>query len=388
MEKKEQIRLLKLLMQRLDKDENVDAGALLHNPASVYTSPELAEREWEHFFRTHPQVIGMSPDLPGPGTFLTRNDFGVPVLATRDKNGAFRAFVNVCRHRSVMLESEPEGKRSRFSCPFHAWTYSNQGDLVTIPKEEHFGKIDKACHGLVPLPAIERYGFLWVHPDPQGALDVDALLGGLAPEFDSWGFAGMEQIGSDTYDMELNWKLAMDTFGETYHFKTLHRDTLAESFYGNVQCYDTFDRNHRMILCMKAIDALRDQPEATWNISMGSLPVYYLFPNIQVNCLPFGVVLVRTYPDPHDPGRSLSQIGFYVRPEARERFGEQIEEVTRNFAVVIRDEDYAVAARSQIGAESGLVEHMVFGRNEPALHHYHSTYRRALGMEPLERIPG
>jgi nitrite reductase/ring-hydroxylating ferredoxin subunit len=346
MEKQEQIRLLKLLMQRLDDDENVDAGALLHNPANVYTSPELAEREWEHLFRTHPQVIGMSPDLPAPGTFITRNDFGVPVLATRDKSGQLRAFVNVCRHRGVMLESEPEGKRSRFSCPFHAWTYSNQGDLVTIPKEEHFGKIDKACHGLVPLPAVERYGFLWVHPDPQGALDVDTLLGGLAAEFDSWGFAGMEQIGSDTYDMKLNWKLAMDTFGETYHFKTLHRDTLAERFYGNVQCYDTFERNHRMILCMKAIDQLRDQPESSWHISMGSLP------------------------------------------EARERFGEQIEEITRNFAVVIRDEDYAVAARSQIGAESGLIDHMVFGRNEPALHHYHSTYRRALGMEPLERIPG
>jgi hypothetical protein len=143
-----------------------------------------------------------------------------------------------------------------------------------------------------------------------------------------------------------------------------------------------------MVLCMKSIDELRGQPEANWHISMGSLPVYYLFPNIQVNCLPFGVVLVRTYPDSQSPGRCLSRIGFYVRPEMRERFGDRIQDIATNFAEVIRDEDYAVAARSQTGAESGLIEHVLFGRNEPALHHYHNTYRSALGMEPLERIEG
>jgi hypothetical protein len=29
---------------------------------------------------------------------------------------------------------------------------------------------------------------------------------------------------------------------------------------------------------------------------------------------------------------------------------------------------------------------VLFGRNEPALHPYHNTYREALGMEPLELI--
>jgi hypothetical protein len=41
------------------------------------------------------------------------------------------------------------------------------------------------------------------------------------------------------------------------------------------------------------------------------------------------------------------------------------------------------AARSQRGADSGMIEYSIFGRNEPALHHYHNTYREALGMEPL-----
>ena len=130
MKTEEQTRVIELLMQRLDDGVNVDAGGLRKNPTEVYRCPELAAREWETFFRDYPQVIGMSADLPEPGTFVTLADFGVPVLATRDASGAFRAFVNVCRHRGAMLEGEAKGRRSRFACPFHAWTYSNEGELV------------------------------------------------------------------------------------------------------------------------------------------------------------------------------------------------------------------------------------------------------------------
>ena len=62
------------------------------------------------------------------------------------------------------------------------------------------------------------------------------------------------------------------------------------------------------------------------------------------------------------------------------------ENVSHGFAEIIRDEDYEVAARSQLGAEAGVPEYVIFGRNEPALHHYHNTYREALGMPPLEAV--
>jgi phenylpropionate dioxygenase-like ring-hydroxylating dioxygenase large terminal subunit len=388
MKKEEQIKQLKLLMQRLDDGTTVDAGVILKNPASAYTCAELASREWETFFRGHPQLLGLSGDLPAPGSFLTTSDFGIPILATRGRDGHFRAFLNVCRHRGVVLETERSGKRNHFSCPFHAWTYANTGELVSLPKPSHFGDIDKSCHGLIPLPAEERYGLLFVHPQPGAELDAEALLGGLAPEFESWGWSDLINIGHDSYDMPLNWKLTMDTFGETYHFTSLHKNTLAQNFYGNVQCYDTYDRNHRMILCLKAIDELRDRPEESWHINEGSFPVYYLFPNVQLNISSFGMILVRAYPDPQNTGRSISRISFYSRALPLETNREEILGISKIFAEIIRDEDYAAAARSQLGAASGLQEHVIFGRNEPALHHYHNTYRAALGMEPLARYDG
>ncbi len=59
-----QLSILKTLLRQLDERVSVDAGEQLRNPASSYTSPELASQEWEHFFRNHPQLIGLSGDLP------------------------------------------------------------------------------------------------------------------------------------------------------------------------------------------------------------------------------------------------------------------------------------------------------------------------------------
>ena len=386
MHREEQIRLLKELMRHRDEGTNVDAGGHRRNPTDVYRSPAIAAQEWTHFFQGHPQLLGLSGDLPKPGSFVTSRDFGGPVLATRDVDGRFRAFANTCRHRGVVLEDRERGEAERFVCPFHAWTYSNAGELVAIPKPEHFGTIDRSCHGLIELPAAELHGFLFVHPDPEGTIEEADVLGGLSDEFASWDFGKLVHVGTDTYDMRLNWKLAIDTFGETYHFNALHKDTLAQAFYGNAQCYDVFDKNHRMILCLKGLDDLRGKPEDDWHITDGGFPVYYLFPNVQVNVGATGVTLVRTYPDRENPGRSISRVTFYSTEAAIGADPGLALERARIFGDVIRDEDYAVAEGSQLSAEAGLQDYVIFGRNEPALHHYHNTYRRVLGMDELPLI--
>lgn len=386
MRRNEQINIIKTLMNHLDNGTTVDAGGMVRNPVSSYVCPDIAKQEWQTFFRDYPQLLGLSADLPEPGSFLTCNDFGVPILATRDKEGEFHAFFNVCRHRGTIVETEERGKKSQFNCPFHAWGYNHQGALIAVPKEDHFGPVDKSCHGLITLPAVEKYGLLWVHPNPEGSIDLDDLLGTLGAEFESWNFTRLQYGASDTYYTDMNWKLAIDTFGETYHFNTLHRNSLAQGIYGNVQCYDTYKRNHRMALCSKEIDMLRNEPEANWTLHRAAIPVYYLFPNVQLIPGPNGMTLVRVYPEEDNPHKSFSQISFYVDPEnSTEESSNMILRLQR-FGAIIRDEDYMAAALSHRGAVSGAQEYVTFGRNEPALHHYHNTYRSVLGMEPLEVI--
>jgi hypothetical protein len=217
-------------------------------------------------------------------------------------------------------------------------------------------------------------------------LDVKDLLAGLDEEFATWDFASLVHLGDDTYETPMNWKLAIDTFGETYHFEKLHRDTLAQVFYGNVQAYDTYGRNHRMALCVRSIDLMRSMPESQWSVTMGAFPVYYLFPNIQINIGVNALMLVRVYPEADDPDRSLSRVSFYARPDALAVDPAATRAVPQRFAEIIRDEDYVAAAAAHRGARSGLVDHFLFGRNEPALHHYHANYRQALGLTPLETV--
>ena len=386
MQPSEQISQVKLLLARLDSGTTVDAGGIRHNPTSVYADPDLAGREWEAFFAHHPQLVGLSGDLPEPGSFLTLDELGSPILATRDPHGAFRAFVNSCRHRGVVLEERERGSSRRFACRFHQWTYADDGTLVGLSKEEHFGDVDRSCLGLFELPSIEQDGLLWVHPDPAGSIDLEEQLGtDLCAELASWNFGELVYLGQDRYEVACNWKLAMDTFGETYHFPVLHRDTLNNHFHGNVQCYDTFGRNHRMLLCKREIDAMRHLPEDDWDITVATLPVYWLFPNVQLMPFEVGVYLVRAYPDPQRPGSHSTRISFYLRPgpAADADTAAVFAMIGTRFGEVIRDEDYLVSASQQRSAESGVLPSLLFGHNEPALHHYHITYRSMLDMDPL-----
>lgn len=392
----EQVRVLEGLMKHLDNDTNVDVGYQLKNPVTAYTDPERAALEWKKLFQSYPQVLGLSADLPEPGSFFTNHDLGKPILCTRDKSGMFRAFLNVCTHRGTMLEAETRGKKNIFSCPFHAWSFSSSGELVTVPKEDHFGKVDKECHSLVALPAEEKYGLLWVSPEKDTSINLDDLLGPeLSDELDSWDMTEATRHDSTTFPHACNWKLAVDTYGETYHFSTLHRDTLFPRFYGNCQMYDTYKRNHRMSLCVRPIDNMRGEPKDTWHVLRGTVPVYYLFPNVQLIMNSGGMTLVRIYPQADDPNNSRSEITFYTFPEERRlKVGPvfdgsySITTQMEGFAAIIQAEDYVAAAKGHIGVKSGALDHVTFGRNEPALHHYHSTFNKVLGLPPLQKVGG
>ncbi len=407
MQRATQIDILKELMRQLDEQVNIDAGVLYRNPTSAYTSPELARDEWQHFFRHHPQMIGLSGHLPGSNSYFTVDDFGVPVLATRDAEGRFRAFVNACRHRGVRVANDARGTTTRFMCPFHNWTYATNGDLVGVPRAHDFGDFDRSCHGLKELPAEEKYGLLWVHPQPDGHFDVDTLLGGLAEELSQWNFGDLVYVGESELRNDLNWKLANDTFGETYHFPRLHKNTLANLFYGDALVYQPFGRNHRFVWANRGIDDLRGQPESEWSYEHGAGWLYYLFPNVQLAGGGKSASVIKIYPDGENPGRSITRVGHYYAQEVLDAAAQADNVITRDtvydanqrqgaapsieatmeiFDSTIEQEDYQMGETTQQAAECGLIDHVIFGRNEPALHHYHNTFREALGQPPMERL--
>jgi phenylpropionate dioxygenase-like ring-hydroxylating dioxygenase large terminal subunit len=412
MKHEKQVEILKELMRQVDASKNIDAGVQYKMPMSAYVCPEIAAKEWDLLFQHHPQLIGLSGDLAEPGSFLTIDDFGTPVLATRDKDGVFHAFLNACRHRGVRVAQDTRGRKNVFTCPFHAWSYSNTGDLVAIPDEDHFGSVDKSCNGLIQLPAVERDGLLWVHPQPDGHLDIDALLGQpLADELASYSLGNLAHGGVKTITMNLNWKLANDTFGETYHFAKLHKNTLGKIIPGNTLHLEEFDAHHRFVTASGTLQDYKDVPESEWDIHVGSAFIlYYLFPNITLIAGKDNCTIVKIYPDPTNAGRSISQVVAYysqdlIDMEKGAREGQILQDVNADtaydpenrsiptlaatmeiFTSTIEQEDYLMGEFQQKTAQNGLLEFVTFGRNEPPLHHFHKTFREVLGLSPLEKI--
>ena len=404
----EQLNVLKELIHQIDTKTTCDAGRVLINPTSSYTDKALAEREWQTFFQEHPQVIGLSSELPTPGSYITNNDLGTPILATRDKDGKFHAFVNACRHRGAQLTDAPRGAANRFICPFHAWTYAPDGRLMGIRHGEMFGTVDKGCHGLVELPAQEKYGLLVIHPQVGGQVDIDMLLGEeLAAELANWEFERSEFVGESMIDKALNWKLANDTFGENYHFSVLHSKTLANLAHSDYATYREYGRNHRICTASRYLDVMRTQPESEWNFAFASIAAYYLFPNTQLVFVGGMVVLVRIYPDRNDVARSMSRITHFAMPHIKAelpapervttvkadnvyradtsaRMEFDVSATVELLVSTVEHEDYLMSEKAQITASGGKLDYFLFGRNEPALHHFHNNYRAALGEPPLQ----
>ena len=277
---------------------------------------------------------------------------------------------------------------------------------MSIPDEDHFGSIDKSCHGLIELPAVEHGGLLWVHPKADGEINLDKLLGELGPELDSFGMENHLYQGSSTIDKRLNWKFANDTFGETYHFAKLHKDTLGRIFYGNNLHFKEFGRHHRFVTASRGIDQLRQMPESEWEINHGTFVLYHLFPNIQLVVGPHTTTLIRIYPHEEGPSRSVTKISFYYSQAAMDYAAEQnvnsdeidvydpdgrdagptLEGSREVFRSTIEQEDYDMGEMQQRAAENGQLKEIMFGRNEPALHHFHNNYREALGQPALEKV--
>ena len=118
---------------------------------------------------------------------------------------------------------------------------------------------------------------------------------------------------------------------------------------------------------------------------MLTLNVYYIFPNVILLVDPAGVDLLRMYPDDNLPGRSRTHHRYYPNPEIAD---EITESRFQGFNEIIVNEDYAVAASIQRNIGSGAQQYHLFGRNEPALHHYHNVIRGALNLPGMVTAEG
>ena len=377
MQHAEQITVAKRLLKFIDTETTERSEATYSQSINEYTSPEIAAREQQVFFREQPLCVGLSADLAAPGTYRTHDLSGIPLLLVRDLHGAFKAFLNVCRHRGARVAKDC-GEARGFTCPYHAWVYGLDGALVNRPDEASFAALARADFGLTALPAAERHGMLWVCPTPGRDFEIAHWLGELDGELACYGLAGFKHYASRDLTRKMNWKLVVDTFLESYHFCVLHRDSICSIFHHNLATFDTYGKHFRLVSPRKSIAGLPQQSEEDWKLLPHIVVIYVLFPGTVLVWQGEQMELWQIFPGP-TPDESRFRVTLYtpesaVTEKARRHWDRNLELVLH----VVENEDFPVGEGIQKGFCSQAQTHTVFGRNEPALAHYHREITTAL----------
>ena len=384
MNRQRQIDLLKRLLHCIDTKTTALADAPWHNDVSVYADPQHLAREQQILFRQHPILMGFASEWAKPGAFRTDEYTGVPILVVRGRDGRLRAFLNVCRHRGAKV-AQGCGEARAFSCPYHAWTYDLSGKVIGIPDERCFPNVRNERPSLTELPLCEKYGLVWVIPTPAASgstgFDIEPWLGGLGSELASYGFDCWVFYDRRVIPETMNWKILVDTFHEGYHIGFLHRQSLGSILHGNVADFEAFGHNHRLTFPRKKLERLKNEPEDSWDLMWNTTLIYLLFPNTVLMLQGDHVELSRIFPCEDRVDRAVMELALYIpraptTQEERTHWDKNMQLVLD----VVRGEDFPAGRSIQIGLTSGAQTHTVFGRNEPAMIHYHQSMQAALSF--------
>ena len=194
----------------------------------VFTSNAIYRMELDRIFDRSWIYLGHESEISAPGQYVTRRLGSAPVILVRTGDGEVRALLNSCRHRGTKLCRGDAGRASTFVCPYHGWSYENNGKLLTTTFNQHFPEnTDFSQFNLVSVPKLEqRYGMIFGCWDSD-VMSLDDYLGDVSwylRSFFDRTPGGMEILGPPhRWNVDANWKVgALNFIGDSQHVATTH----------------------------------------------------------------------------------------------------------------------------------------------------------------------
>ncbi len=339
-------------------------------PFSWYSEQATFRSEQERIFRRSWQYVGHAGELPRPGSFRATFAGDLPVVLVRDEAGALRAFVNVCRHRGSTI-CDGSGERSTLQCPYHAWTYGLDGQLLRAPR---LTPVAGENLGLVPL-RLETWGpLLFANPDPDAPPlsdtlgDVPERLAGAGIELESLRFLRRSES-----EVAANWKIVAENYLECYHCPVAHpgfsavMDVSPEAYLLEAQA----TRLSQYCAPRPGSSSLYD---ATGTVQRAQF--HLLFPGTIVNVYPGRQNLSIGPLLPRSPERTARFLDYFVGPDADDAWIADMLAFDDQVGV----EDKALVERVQAGVRAGLPERgRLLPESEGLIAHFQALITRALG---------
>ena len=373
MERETEIGLIEELLGLREAKSHYLDNEIEFNSVDQYQSEAIFQRERDQMFARLPAVAAHISELPNPGDFVKREIAGRSILVTRDAEGEVHAFLNICRHRGTQLVDDESGCKHRFTCPYHAWSYANTGELVSVPHmDTGFPDLDKAQYSLKSLQCEERFGFVWVIATPDISFDFDAYYAPIAAEAEGLDLANMAIAHEEKKVHNSNWKILVEGGIESYHFKVAHRKTIGPYFEDNLSSYQMLGDHMRSVLMRSSMHVLRDQPTDQWRLRDHANIIYTFFPTTQLLVQKDHVVWINSRPV--SAGQTELRLAT-LAPKSRlgeEAYWEKNHQITSTTL----NEDFVIGESIQNGFASGANDVITFGRFEGALPEFNRTIKR------------
>jgi phenylpropionate dioxygenase-like ring-hydroxylating dioxygenase large terminal subunit len=172
--------------------------------------------------------LGHESQIRNPGDFVQAYMCETPIILSRGEDGGVYASVNSCTHRGLPVCRASHGNTKRFVCPYHNWSYTVEGDLVTIPQEsEVCNKPDKSQLGLKRVPRVESWRGMVFGSFDEAIESLEDYLGDMRFYLDAFFErfpGGIEFMGAPhRWVINANWKMPVENqLGDVNHGAFLH----------------------------------------------------------------------------------------------------------------------------------------------------------------------
>lgn len=193
----------------------------------IFVDDSIYADEQEHLFPRAWLFVGHTSLIPNPNDYFVSRMGAESVILCRDKSGKVHVFLNTCRHRGMKVCRYDQGNTTLFTCPYHAWAYATDGELVGVPQYEtiYAGILDKSSAPLIEVAQLAEYkGSIWATWDPNAA-PFAIFMGGALAHLDLVldardGREGGSEVlpGVQKWLIPSNWKFSAENFsGDRYH---------------------------------------------------------------------------------------------------------------------------------------------------------------------------
>ncbi|MEM9653851.1 MAG: aromatic ring-hydroxylating dioxygenase subunit alpha [Actinomycetota bacterium] len=194
-------------------------------PTIAYRSVEALEVERRRVWQGGWVFVGTEDQVSEPGDYFTTMVGGQPVIVLRSRSGELAALSNLCAHRGTLLVDGP-GTTKRFQCPYHAWTYRDDGSLLSVPFAGR-DEVDKNEHCLPRYRCESWHGLVFVSMN-NDVVSLVERFAHLEPIVAEHRLGDLKHWTSrrEAQDWSANWKLVISNAMESYHLFKVHPETL------------------------------------------------------------------------------------------------------------------------------------------------------------------